>query len=152
MPLISLIVGIVYSKTKYLAAIALVILSFQIYSLFATPLFLTFSLPAKISYNEFSSSKWFRENYDGGLILVSANRHENFMFQTKLPYRNFIYEGTREWWEDSLKNPSKYARWVVFDEKESGDAVNQLISDKSMLATKFEIAYQDADIKIYKIR
>jgi hypothetical protein len=152
LPLISLIVGIVYSKTRYLFAVALIVLSFQIYSLFTGPLFLTFSLPTKISYNEFDSSEWLRENYDSGLILVSANRHENFMFQTNLPYRNFIYEGNRKWWRDSLKDPSKYARWVVFDENESGDAVNQLITDKTILTNKFEIAYQDKTMKIYKIK
>lgn len=152
LPLIALVVGIVYGRAKYLAALALVVLAIQIFSLFTTPFFLTFSLPMKVSYEEFESSRWFAKNYDGGLILVSAHRHENFMFQTKLDYDNFIYEGNRQWWRNSLADPTRHATWVVLDENISGDAVNELLADRSILENQFDVVYKDKGFKIYKIK
>lgn len=152
LPLIALIVGLVYSKTKYLVATAILLLAFQLYSLFTPPLFLTFSLPRKVTYSQIESSSWFRNNYDNGLILISANRHENFMFQTGLAYKNFIYEGSQDIWKDSLIDPSQSARWVVYASNIKGDAVNELMEDKSILIDKYNLAHEDSGILIYKLK
>lgn len=152
LPLVALLVGVVYGRAKYLAALALVVIAFQITTLFTTQMFLTFSLSAKATYEESDSARWFIDNYDGGLVLVSAHRHENFMFQTRLDYDNFIYEGNRQWWRNSLADPTRHATWVVLDENISGDAVNELIADRSILENRFDVVYQDQGFKIYKIK
>lgn len=149
-PLIALLIGSAFARSKILAMSVVAIVAFQLYAIVATPFFLTFSLPTKVVYTEFLSTKWFRAHYDGGLILTSANRHENFMFQTRLPYKNFIYEGSQEYWKQSIKDPSTYAKWVVLDDSIRGDAVNELMTDKSILVDKFTIVYREGGLKIFK--
>jgi hypothetical protein len=149
-PLIALLIGSAFARSKVLALSVVAIVAFQLYAIVATPFFLTFSLPTKVTYTEFLSTKWFRSHYDGGLILTSANRHENFMFQTRLPYKNFIYEGSQEYWKKSIKDPSTYATWVVLDDSIRGDAVNELMTDKSILVDKFTIVYREGGLKIFK--
>lgn len=152
LPLVALIIGLSYSRSKILVLLTLVVIIFQTYTIFSTPLFLTFSLAKKDAYQQFSSVDWFKANYDGGLILTSANRHENFIFQTGLTYKNFIYEGNQKIWRNSLKDPSKYARWVVMDTVDTGDAVNMLIEDKSILDTKYQVVFKEANLVIFKIK
>lgn len=149
-PLIALLIGSAFARSKVLALSVVAIVAFQLYAIVATPFFLTFSLPTKVTYTEFLSTKWFRSHYDGGLILTSANRHENFMFQTRLPYKNFIYEGSQEYWKKSIKDPSAFATWVVLDDSIRGDAVNELMTDKSILVDKFTIVYREGGLKIFK--
>lgn len=149
-PLIALLIGSAFARSKVLALSVVAIIAFQLYAIVATPFFLTFSLPTKVTYTEFLSTKWFRSHYDGGLILTSANRHENFMFQTRLPYKNFIYEGSQEYWKKSIKDPSTYATWVVLDDSIKGDAVNELMIDKSILVDKFTMVYREGGLKIFK--
>ena len=72
------------------------------------------------------------------------------MFQTRLPYKNFIYEGSQEYWKKSIKDPSTYAKWVVLDDSIRGDAVNELMTDKSILVDKFTIVYREGGLKIFK--
>ncbi len=150
LPLMAVMIGLVYGRNKLLTGIVFGLIIFQLYTLFATPFLLTFSLPKKAEYLEFEYSKWFRENYDGGLILVSAHRHENFMFQTKLSYNNFIYEGSRKWWRNSLTDPTRHATWVVLDENLSGDALGELLENKELLYNNFEVVYSEGNLKIYK--
>ena len=150
LPLMAIVVGLVYSKLRALAFLAIFLILFQFFTVFNTRLFLIFSLPTKANYSDFEYSKWFRKNYDGGLILVSSHRHEIFMFQTGLDYSNFIYEGNRQWWTNSLVEPTRHATWVVVDESLSGDAVNELLENKQSLTENFEVKYQEGSLKIYK--
>lgn len=152
LPLMALVIGAVYSRIKIFSYVVIFLVLFQIYAIFATPLMLTFSIPKKMQYTEFEYARWFKENYEGGLILVSAHRHENFILQTGIDYENFIYEGTRQWWRNSLTNPSQHATWVVLDENISGDAVNELMTGRDILESDFEVVHQEGSLKIYKKR
>lgn len=97
---------------------------------------------------------WFRSHYDGGLVLISSARHEDFIFQSRLPYKRFIYEGTRDYWKDSLKDPSKYAKWVIYNNAISGDGVTDAMTREgySILKKKFKLVYDWGGMKIYRIK
>jgi hypothetical protein len=93
-----------------------------------------------------------KEHYDGGLILVSANRHENFMFQTGLPYASFIYEGVQKEWKESMIEPSKHATWIVFTPDIQGDLVHESLHDIASLDAVYNKKYDTGGYRIYKIK
>lgn len=48
-----------------------------------------------------------------GFILISAASHDAIIFSSGLPMKRFIHEGTGKYWEDALKEPDRWARWIV---------------------------------------
>ena len=151
-PLFFLLIAIGIAKNKIIGAIIILLFCFQLYTNFFTPLLLQFSFPVSWNYAILTPVPWFVKHYDGGLILISANRHENFMFQTNLSYSGFIYEGSRNYWITSLTNPAKYATWVIYDDSIEGDAVQQFLTEHAhyILDTQFELVYNKSGTKIYR--
>jgi hypothetical protein len=50
------------------------------------------------------------------------------VIRTPVPMRNFIYVGNKPYWEESLKEPEKYATWIIM---QKNDAVwNALYEDQ----------------------
>jgi hypothetical protein len=86
--------------------------------------------------------------------LISSNAHEDFMFQTGLAYDRFIYEGSRDYWTESLNDPAKYADWVIYDDAIQGDTVNYFLTEnaKNELQRNFNLVYDVAGFKIWHIR
>lgn len=156
LPFIAIFLGYLASKKLLLTIFVSLIIFLQLITNFYTPLFLMYQLPVKWDYsyyqNKYSYAQWFKKNYDRGLILVSTKEHEPFIFLTGLSYKNFIYEGSRDYWKDSLKNPAKYASWVVFDEELKDDALTKYLKDSKVLLEKFDLVYNDKSLKIYKIK
>lgn len=153
-PLIALYLGFLASKNRILTVTVLFLIFFQIYTTYYTQFFFFFQLPKAWSYSVPTSASWFKQHYDHGYILTSANRHENLMFQTGLPYSDFIYEGSRSYWLTSLNNPAKYATWVIFDEYQEGDSITTYLTShaRSELATLYTLDYQKNGFKIYHLK
>lgn len=146
LPFIALFVGFFASRARILFFMILLLVVFQIYTNYQTSLLLQFSIPYAARYNILPAAVWFQSHYTGdGLILISDNANEDFMFETGLSYNHFIYEGTREYWRTSLTNPSKYADWVVIQTKLSGDFVydSMKLTNFAMLKKQFRLVYSD---------
>lgn len=60
---------------------------------------------------------------DNGLILTSISFNNALAFSTGIPLKRFIHEGTGNYWSDSLKDPNRYAKWVVMANGDVGDPV-----------------------------
>ena len=151
-PIIALYIGYFASKKKIATLLVVIVIGIQLYTNFYTPYFLFFQLPKAWQYSVPESVYWFKNNYDHGLILISANRHENFMFQTGFAYNNFIYEGSRKYWVTSLNDPEKYASWVIYDKNQRGDAVGQYLTKdaRGQLRTNFTLMYDRDGFLIYR--
>jgi hypothetical protein len=71
---------------------------------------------------------WFAKNYDHGLVLLDDYARAMSVIRTPVPMRNFIYVGNKPYWEESLKEPEKYATWIIM---QKNDAVwNALYEDQ----------------------
>lgn len=153
-PFIALYIGYFASKKRIVTLIAICIIGLQLYTNFYTSYFLFFQLPKAWTYVVPENVYWFKNNYDHGLILISANRHEKFMFQTGLSYNHFIYEGARNYWTTSLNDPEKYASWVIFDHNLEGDAVSDFITKdaRGQLATDFTLEYTSGGLSFYHLK
>jgi hypothetical protein len=146
-PFIALFTGFLIGKRKVLVGIAIILICFQLFTNFFTPLLLQFSVPRASHYVALPSAAWLKEHYTGGLILTSATTNENFMFQTGLPYHDFIYEGTQHYWKNSLTNPARYATWVMDQNLVRGDLIYDTLSPSAstILQKKFKLVYSDRE-------
>lgn len=108
---------------------------------------------------KYDFQNWFKKNYDGGLILTSAIANDQLMYSLKIPYRNYIYEGTNKYWRESVVDPTKYARWIMFkngpkvtETGGSSDFVSYYLQDTDILNSNYNLVYKDKDIRLYKIK
>lgn len=59
------------------------------------------------------------KEYDGGLVLEDDFARTMSIVRSTIPMQNTIYVGNKPFWEDSLVNPEKYARWIVMQENDT---------------------------------
>lgn len=134
-----------YAVILYIAAISL-----QTVAYFYTPLYLTYQLRETVHYGITSFVPWFRENYHGGLILISAAKHDPEMIEMNLPLKDFIHEGTQKYWHTSIHDPSQYAAWIIYDRNDPLDQVTHYLSGKDLQSFGFVRVYDKEGIEIYK--
>ena len=130
----------------------ILLVAFQTAAYFTTPYFLTYQLPLAVGYGIAEHSLFMRDNYDGGLILISAKKHDPEMIQMDLPYKTFIHEGTQYYWNESTKkeNPAKYATWIIFDRNIPEDEVTKYLKDSPSLK-KYDLVFMKEGVRIYKL-
>ncbi len=94
---------------------------------------------------------WMTKNYDHGLVLIDDYARTMSIIRSGIPMQNVIYIGTKPYWEDSLKQPEKYATWIVM---QKDDVVwRTLYDDKAMQARLykyFKKTYTSNEILIFK--
>ena len=81
--------------------------------------------------------------------MISAGGNDSFMFQLGLPQRVFIHEGAYRYWEQSLKNPSEYADWIIMSKHNSKDSIILRIN-REILETKFNLKRESNNFMIFK--
>ena len=93
---------------------------------------------------------WFKINYQGGLILASTGGNDKRMFDTGIDQKNFITEGAGYFWNESLQNPAKYAKWVILSKNNLRDLLDRSIN-KEKLFVEFSVVNENNDLMILKI-
>lgn len=152
-PFLAMFAGLLAIRSKIIFIFLIILLSLQIYTNFYTPLFLQFSIAKASPYLELQPATWLRTHYDQGMVLIGSSRHEDLIFQTNLSYNNFIHEGTRHFWNEALDDPSKYVKWIVFNDLIKEDRLPSLLTRNAyeIIDTKFNLVYSDEKgYRIYK--
>ncbi len=94
---------------------------------------------------------WLAGHYDYGLVLMDDYARTISIAKSNVPMNNMIYVGNKPYWEDSLKTPEKYARWIVM---QKGDAIWNGIYEnpqvQPLLYKYFYKIYTSPDILIFK--
>jgi hypothetical protein len=97
------------------------------------------------------AEQWMNKHYDSGLVLIDDYARTMSIIRSGVPMENIIYIGNRFYWEDSLRNPDKWARWVIM---QRGDAVWKAIYDnkqvRARLYAHFQKVYTSKEILIFK--
>jgi hypothetical protein len=97
------------------------------------------------------AESWMNKHYDSGLVLIDDYARTMSIIRSGVPMDNIIYIGNRFYWEDSLRNPDKWATWVIM---QKGDAVWKAIYDdpqvRGRLYAHFQKAYTSKEILIFK--
>lgn len=154
LPCILFFAALAAAKDRAFFIIAILVAVFQVYLSFTSPKLLQYPFDKSWRYPHLAGVSWFRTHYDGGLVLTAASLHEDFIFETGLPYRDFIYEGTRHYWYDSLNTPSLYAKWIIYDDTSPTDDVTTGLTQNGVndLRKNFQLVYQYKGTHIYELK
>lgn len=164
LPLVLIPIGWALSLARPIQFVVLSLLTLQFVTVVTTPIFTLYSLPHNFMSTQASrhtgqnpAQKWLKRNYDGGLIMISAQNHNPTMFFMGIDYKNYIHEGAGKYWIDSRDNPQKYATWIymynVADNLQTDDLVAKYAAlNRDKINTYFNEVYNDGRYVIYKIK
>ena len=93
-------------------------------------------------------SDYLYENHKGGLILISSASVDSLIFRSRLPLKTYITEGTGDYWRESLKDPKKYATWIIFF-RDKSDRVGKVVSKNPDLNKYYQLVYEDQTYLVY---
>jgi hypothetical protein len=108
-------------------------------------------------YDGLSSAKrpdaehWLKENYDYGLVLMDDYARTVSVVRSGVPMENMIYIGNKPYWQESLDEPEKYARWIVMQQNDS--IWKELLDNpakQARLYKYFEKVYTSPEILIFR--
>lgn len=97
------------------------------------------------------AERWITKNYDKGLVLLDDYARTISVLRSNIPMQNVIYIGNKPYWEESLKNPEKHARWVIIQQHDT--VWHELYDDPIMqkhLFKYFTKVYTSPKILIFK--
>jgi hypothetical protein len=153
-PVVAFFYSYFFAKGHMIAKIALV-------SLFIYQLFLFKGFTGAITLSDgvkgLSASKipdanyWIEENYDGGMVLLDDYARTISIVRTNIPMHDIIYIGSKPYWSISLKEPEKFARWVIMQKND--DIWKSLYENKAgrgRLFKYFKKTYTSKEILIFK--
>lgn len=97
------------------------------------------------------AEKWLIQNYDYGLVLEDDYNRSVSIIKSGIPMQNIIYVGTKPYWEQSLQEPEKYARWIIIQKNDQ--VWKNLYEDptgNARLYKYFQKTYTSKDTLIFK--
>ena len=103
------------------------------------------------AYKRPTAQDWLAKNYNGGLVLLDDYARTLSVIRTNLPMQNVIYIGNKPYWEESLREPEKYATWIVM---QKGDSVWKSLNDDPVMQGRvykyFLKVYTSPEIVIFR--
>lgn len=97
------------------------------------------------------AQSWMARNYDYGPVLIDDYARTISIIRTPIPMKDVIYIGNQPYWQQSLTEPEKYARWIVMQQD---DAVWKAINDDPVVNARlykyFQKVYTSEQILIFK--
>jgi len=170
-PFIVVMIGWLISRNNFFKKMGIIVLIIAILTPLYHKAFLIYQLPliwdrgSAVNEREYPGRDWLKANYKGGLIFISAYKHDPIMFQLGYPYKTFIHEGTEKYWLTSVKQPEVYAEWIFMADPKNiagGAAAGEvdpvtaylLQNDPTFtrLNTYYEERFSDGHIDIYQRR
>lgn len=150
LPAVAIAVGfLVKGKRAALILVSLILLT-QTYLTYVSNQIITIEDGVKGASGDFldEAGNWIGANIDDGLVLVAASSNDALLFRSGLNLNQFIVEGARGYWEDSLEDPTRYAKWVIMRD---GDLVEKELSDNPNFLDNYRLVYRDEFSYIYKL-
>lgn len=160
LPMIALLCSYFFNIRFIVTKILIILLMFvQFYTYFSPDFTVIYQYPIRIN-GGFEQKKpekdgivaWIQQNYDDGLIMISAQKHDPQMFRIGLDYKYYIHEGTGRYWKESIIHPQKYAKWIVMDPTNQGDQVTKFIGNSPSVAEYYDEVYTSGGTVIYRIK
>lgn len=159
LPAAAFFLGYFASKHKAFVVIALFLIIGQAYLFFNPKIIPIFGhqvgiitlqdTVSSINKQTMDTSNFIHTNYDDGLILVSSASVDSLIFRSGLPLKKFITEGTGNYWTESLQDPTRHARWVVFF-RDRTDRVGRQQKNWKNFDKQYELKYEDQTYLVYK--
>ncbi|MDQ3099552.1 MAG: glycosyltransferase family 39 protein [bacterium] len=164
LPFVVIMIGWIISKSKRSVLIIMPIIFIQFYLSINPSIFVLYSIPFKLHQDQSGRDKfggsvgWLKKNYDGGLIIMSAYKHDPEMFFLGFNYKTFIHEGTQKYWLTSIKDPQRYATWIYMTrppkdlKTPTDEPVTKYLGNNQNVEKYYNLVYDDEQTLIYKIK
>lgn len=159
LPAVSFFIAYIASKHNISQISIVLLLCVQMYLFFNPSVFPLFGKEIGLvtlsdtvsSVNEQTknASDFLKNNYDGGRIMASSASIDAFIFRSGIPLKNYITEGSGDYWTESLQDPGKHATWIVFFQ-DGSDRVGKVVSKWEPLEDEYDVVYDDETYVIYK--
>ena len=153
MPFMAVMIGFLIRANKYLSilTIGLVIGSYvYIYmnSEVITYVEGTTGISSRYVAGINPTEKWFNENYKDGYVLLNTYYGAVDIANLVIPMNRIIYEGSYKYWQESLVQPDKYAKWIILKESDKDPIWHQSKSHQNYF-NNFQVIFEDAETKVY---
>jgi len=107
-------------------------------------------LSSLISKNR-DAEQWFKANYDHGKLLADDFSRAISIVHTPIDMKDVIYIGNKPYWEESLREPEKYARWIIMQENDPiWKSVWEDPDIQARLFAYFAKVYTSSEVLIFK--
>jgi hypothetical protein len=94
---------------------------------------------------------WLSSHYDGGLVLADDYSRAYSIIRTSIPMKNTIYIGNKPYWDESLTDPEKWARWIIIQKDDAvWKAVYENPTVQARLFKYFNKVYTSDNVLIFK--
>jgi hypothetical protein len=93
--------------------------------------------------------QWVHTHASEGHILVASSSHDALIFIAGLPLNHFITEGSQKYWNAALKDPNKYAKFIIMHE---GDIVYQRIHDNPKFTKNYHLVFEGKFSDVYQLK
>jgi len=104
------------------------------------------------------ATDWLRVHRRGKqLVLISGFSNDEFMFYSRIPLRDYVFEGTQPYWDDEMRSPGAWTDWIVIKKGYYGEAtyfrdlVGLKLGGRIENSPGFELAFENGIYKIYKV-
>lgn len=91
-------------------------------------------------FNDSKVAGFLHDNASGktGYVLISVSSHDQTVFSSRLPMKQFIHEGTGLYWDLAMAHPDRYVRWVVMRSHDSTDTTSRLIEKNPIFVDRYQ--------------
>lgn len=94
---------------------------------------------------------WLASHYDYGTLLTDDFARTISIIRTPVNIRDIIYIGNKPYWEESLIEPQKYARWIIMQKDDTlWNEINNRPEVNARLYQYFNKVYTSENILIFK--
>ncbi|MDO8572380.1 MAG: hypothetical protein Q7S11_01260 [bacterium] len=157
LPLIALFIGYLFYRAKFamrVMIIGIIALQSALFYIGFTPVL---SLDDSVSGLSSAIAKmpdaqqWLEDNYDHGKLLTDDFARTISIIRTPVHMKDVIYIGNKPYWEESLIEPEKYARWIVMQQNDT--LWKNIYEDRQTNARLFKYfnkVYTSEDILIFR--
>jgi len=94
---------------------------------------------------------WFAAHYDRGILLTDDFARTISIIRTPIAMKDIIYIGNKPYWEESLVEPQKYARWIIMQKDDTlWNEINNRPEVNARLYQYFNKVYTSENILIFR--
>ncbi len=151
LPAVAILIGVLAKGKNLVFYIILFIIMLQTAEMYMTNNIITIQDGVRGASSQFLGdvSKWMNNNIlDGKLVLAATSNHDSLIFTSGLPLKQYISEGARTYWDESMVDPTKHAGWVIMH---NGDLIQKNLSKNENFLNNYRLIYQDSVFYIYKL-
>jgi hypothetical protein len=122
-PAVAILIGYLFARSKSVGRIiisGLFLVSLGLFAVGYTKIITLDDGLVGLSHSVHPDAETFlKKHYDNGLVLMDDYSRTISVIGTNIPMQDFVYIGTKPYWDNALKAPQDVVRWVVMQKNDA---------------------------------